>query len=311
MAALYNHYLGHSAYLVEIIFVVVGAFLALLSIRSLALRDQAEEGLLVSFLTRFVTKQQCAVLLPVLGFAIVFAWSAWKLFVLNATDLRMDDFIVTLFGLSLILYYAGPSKLTVPKDFVVLYLMFMTITFAVIWKLYTIVAGESYYRITAYSEYYLITIPVVTLVNLFGIDARADLDFGGGLSNTIIYEHHGGMTYLGIGSGCSGLYSAGLFFSAFLAFVLVRYRNVDRYIIAAMGLGFFVTWLSNILRMVITILVGSMYGFQALAIVHSYIGIIIFVAFAALFWFLIVKWLDRVEKAPVAPQVIQPETASQ
>jgi len=312
MAALYNHYLGHSVYLVEIIFVVAGALLALFSLRTLVRKDRVEEGLLVSLLTRFMTKQQCAALLPILGFAIIFAWSAWKLFVLNATDLIMEDFIVTLFGLSLILYYAGPSQLTMPKDFVVLYLMFTTITFAVIWKLYTILTGESYYRITAYSEYYFITTPVVALVNFFGVGARAELDLtGGGLSNTIIYEYHGSMTYLGIGSGCSGLYSAGLFFSAFLAFVLVRYRNVDRYILAALAVGFFVTWLSNILRMVITIIVGSKYGYPALVVVHSYIGIIIFVAFITLFWFLIVKWLDRVEKVPIEPQTPQNETSPQ
>ena len=92
------------------------------------------------------------------------------------------------------------------------------------------------------------------------------------------------------------MFSAGLFFSAFLAFVLVRYRKVDRYILAALGLGFALTWLSNILRMVITILVGSIWGHPALVFVHSYIGILIFVAFGSLFWLLIVRWLDKVEK---------------
>jgi FtsH-binding integral membrane protein len=48
--------------------------------------------------------------------------------------------------------------------------------------------------------------------------------------------------------------------------------------------------------MVITILVGSIWGHPALAFVHSYIGILIFVAFVTVFWMLIVRWLDKVEK---------------
>lgn len=96
------------------------------------------------------------------------------------------------------------------------------------------------------------------------------------------------------------MYSAGLFFSAFLAFVLVRYRRFDRRILVALGLGLLVTWVSNIIRMTITIIVGSMYGHPALAFVHAYIGIIIFVVCLTIFWTIIVRWLDRVEN--VEPQ---------
>ncbi len=309
VGALYNHYMGHSAYLVEIIFVGVGLVLAFFGVLR---RDQPKEvpndGLLIIFFSRFVPKKWLVTALPFAGFAVILAWSVWKLFVVGSADLQMTDFIVTLFGLSLVLYYSGPSKFAMQKDFVVLYLMFMTIVFAVIWELYTIVTGESYYRVTAYSEYYFITTPVVSIVNVFGIDASSHLDLSGhGISNLISYEYHGRTLLLGIGSGCSGLYSLGLFFSAFLAFVLVRYRTVDWRILTALGLGLFVTWMSNIIRMVITIIVGSMYGHPALAFVHSYIGIIIFVVFVTIFWTLIVFWLDRGEE-PIQKTSV-PETA--
>ncbi|HEX7391984.1 MAG TPA: hypothetical protein VF374_03430, partial [Thermoplasmata archaeon] len=48
----------------------------------------------------------------------------------------------------------------------------------------------------------------------------------------------------------------------------------------------------------ITIWVGSMYGHPALAFVHSTLGILIFVAFITVFWYLIVRWLD---KSPTEP----------
>ncbi|HJX04542.1 MAG TPA: exosortase/archaeosortase family protein [Thermoplasmata archaeon] len=297
VGALYNHYLGHSAYLIEITFVAVGLVLAMYSVLVGGVTTSVpEDGLLIVFFSRYVPKKRLVTILPFVGFLIILAWSVWKLFVVGTADLQMEDFIVTLFGLSLVLYYSGPSRFATQKDFIVLYLMFMTIVFAVIWKLYTVITGNSYEKVTGYAEFYFITSPVVSVVDFFGVDATAHLDFGGyGLSNMITYEYHGRSLLLGIGTGCSGLYSAGLFFSAFLAFVLVRYRRFDRRILVALGLGLLVTWVSNIIRMTITIIVGSMYGHPALAFVHSYIGIIIFVICLTIFWTIIVRWLDRVE----------------
>ncbi len=312
IAALYNHYIGgHSAYALEIAFLIVGAFIALLSLKGTPAETLQEDGLLIIFLSRFITKRQCATFLPLAGFALILAWSVWKIVVVSDTSLRMNDFIVTLLGLSLVLYYAGPSKLTKQKDFIVLYLIFLAVVFVVIWNLYTIITGESYSRVTTYAEYYFITTPVVFLLRMLGIDANSELDLSGyGLSNIIEYEYQGRLLRLGIGSGCSGLYSSGLFFSAFLAFVLVRYRRLDLHILVALGIGFAVTWVSNILRMVITVIVGSMYGHPALAFVHSYIGILIFLTFITVFWLIIVRWLDRVEfrKGAVPSEEAAPAT---
>ncbi len=301
MAALFNHYLSHSSYFVEILLIASGTGLALFSLWKMSAESNGKrEGLIIEFLSRFLPKDWWAVVLPVLGFIIVLAWSAWKIFVSGQADLRIEDFIVTLFGLSVVLYYFGPSEFTMQKDFVVLYLFFLTVIFAVIWKLYTIVTGESYYRITAYSEYYFITLPVVWLVRLFGVGADAELDLDGvGLSNTIAYEYEGVLIRLGVGSGCSGLYSAGLFFSAFLAFVIVRYERIDARILTALGLGLLVTWFGNIFRMAVTVLIGAAYGHPALTFVHSTFGIVIFVAFITVFWYFIVRWLD---KSPAEPE---------
>ncbi len=296
--ALYNHYMGHSALLVEIIMVAAGSGLAIYSTRYLTLPPGEEgQGIIFDVLTRFVSPRHARAIIPMSGFALLLVWSSWKVFVLGTTDLRMEDFIVTLFGLSLILYYSGPSAFTDVKDFVALYLMFLTIVFVVIWRTYFFVTGTSAYEITSYSEFYIVTKPTATLLGLLGfhVDAVLELD-GIGLSNIIEYMHDGGLHRLGIGTGCSGLYSAGLFFSAFLAFVLARYRAFDRYIGLGLAIGLFVTWLSNIIRMAITIIVGVAYGHQALIVVHSYIGILIFVACITVFWLLIVRWLDKVEK---------------
>ena len=316
-AALYNHYMGHSAYFVELVFIASGIVLALYSL--LYTQRETKEpgnGILVDLLSKYITREQSTALIPLAGFLLIAIWSGWKLLVTGQADLRLEDFVVTLFGVSLVLYNAGPSNYAMQKDFVVLYLMFLTIVFAVIWKVYTIASGDSYYRINAYAEYYFINIPVVFLLRLLGTDVSSELDAGShGLSNYITFEYQGRDILLGIGEGCSGLYSAGLFFSAFLAFVLVRYRKMDPWILAALVLGFIVTWASNILRMTITIAIGSAYGAPALAVFHSYVGIIVFVVFITIFWMLIVRLLDRVEgqtkpktKEDMATEAQEPRT---
>jgi exosortase/archaeosortase family protein len=296
--ALYNHYMGHSALLIELIMVAAGCALAIYSARLLAVpEDENAHGLLVDILSRFMSKDRCRTVIPMLGFLLLFFWSTWKIVVNGATDLQMEDFIVTLLGMSLVVYYSGPSAFAEVKDFVVLYLMFLTIVFVVIWRTYYIVTGESHYEITAYAEHYFVTLPVVTLLDLLGFHVTAVLELDGiGLANIIEYVYDGRLLRLGIGVGCSGLYSAGLFFSAFLAFVLTRYRRLDANIGIGLGIGLLVTWASNIIRMTITIMTGIAYGHPALAFVHSYIGILIFIACITVFWLLIVRWLDKKEK---------------
>ena len=309
IGALYNHYLGHSVLLFELILLAIGAGLGLLTIwRGLysGEEEKAEEtGLITTFLTRFMDERTVGILIPVAGFVLLFAWSAWKVILVGETNLRMEDFIVTLFSLALILYHAAPTKYHEQRDFVLLYLMFLTIVFAGLWKLYTVITGESYGRVTAYSEYYFITVPVVSIVNFFGVDANAVLNLSGiGLSNIIEYYYEGRLVRLGIGSGCSGLYSAGLFFSAFLAFVLVRYRRIDVRILLGLGLGLLMTWFSNILRMIVTVLVGAEWGAPALATFHMYFGIVVFIIFVLVFWYFVITWLDRYEGSRAEAAVV-------
>lgn len=297
IGALYNHYLGHSVLFFELVLLAIGSSIALLALRVGAKEPESpvpSEGLLSLFLARYLPKKWLRIVIPLFGLLLLLSWSLWKIVRNGQTDLHMEDIIVTLFSVSLVLYHSGPSRFQTEKDFVVLYLLFLTVVFAGIWKAYTLITGESVGRVTAYSEYYFITLPVVALVRLLGVDISAELDFNGiGLSNTMEFFFEGHLVRLGIGSGCSGLYSAGLFFSAFLAFVLVRYGRVDWRVVTALGVGLALTWASNILRMVVTVLVGAVYGPVALTTFHMYFGILLFVALIALFWFLVVRWLDK------------------
>lgn len=295
ISALYSHYLVHSVLLFEILLILTGALLMIFSLDgfSVGIRN-SERGLITAFFMHFFTERRSAVIITLLGFLLIFIWSIWKIFFQESTNLKLEDFIVTSFGLSLVLYYSGPSKFQDIKDFIVLYLMLLTIIFVIIWRTYSLIQAESYGRIDVYSEYYLITLPVVSILQFFNLNVNAVLNLSGiGLSNIIEYKYHGHLLRVGIGNGCSGLYSAGLFFSAFLAFVLIRYRRINRRIILALIIGFIVTWASNIIRMIVTITIGIKFGPVALVTFHTYFGIILFISILTVFWWLILKWLDH------------------
>ena len=308
--ALYGHYMGHSALLVEIVMMGIGVGMALYAAKAISEKKvEDENGILFRIVARFFRKEDVAVVISTAGFGLLLAWSIWKILFIRDTSLHLEDFIVTLFGVSLVLYNTTPTKLHDVQDFSVFYLLFLTIVFVIIWKTYSLVTGDSASRITAYSEYYVVTAPVTFIMNLLGFQVESALNSNGpGLTNIIEYEHGGAILKLGIGAGCSGLYSAGLFFSAFLSFVLVRYQRFDMPMAAALGIGLAVTWLSNIIRMVFTIATGIAWGHPALAFVHSYIGIIIFVVFITIFWLVIVRWLDKMyAKREKGAQAIEPE----
>ncbi len=54
----------------------------------------------------------------------------------------------------------------------------------------------------------------------------------------------------------SGIYSFGIFASALAAFVLTEYERPSKRIWALLGLGFLASYVANVLRMVVIVLVG-------------------------------------------------------
>lgn len=268
----------------------------------------AQRGLLTKLLMKVFNENQTAVIIPLIGFAILAAWTAIKISIRGQADLRMEDIIITLLGLSLLLYQTGFSKYQQEKDFIVLYLLLLTMFFLIIIPLITLLTAGSYHDLMTYSELTFVTNPVIFLARLLGANVSLELDpYNPGITNYIDFFYQDRLIRLGVGLTCSGIYTFGLFFSAFMAFVLVVYKKLDRYILVALILGAFVTWAANLVRMLIIILVGATYGFSALSFVHMYIGIVIFVLFASVFWLLIVRWLDairgvrnRVEEKPDA-----------
>src|SRR5207244_10829697 len=80
-----------------------------------------------------------------------------------------------------------------------------------------------------------------------------------------------------ITTACSGIYSFGIFASAFVAFVLAEERSMTKRIWVFLGLGLFMAYVANVLRMVAIVLVGyytdtTETDLQNLLLAHSYPG---------------------------------------
>lgn len=99
-----------------------------------------------------------------------------------------------------------------------------------------------------------------------------------------------------ITTACSGLYSFGIFASAFVAFVLTEFERPTRRVWLLLGLGLVAAYVANVLRMVIIVLVGyytdtAQTDLQNMLIAHSYAGWAIFLGWISLFWGLLFKFM--------------------
>ena len=118
IGALYNHYLGHSVLFFELILLAAGVALGLISAKFRIEGDGIgqDKGLIARFLSRWMEEKTIGTFVPLSGLALLAVWSLWKVLSAGQTNLRMEDFIVTIFSLSLILYQSAPVKLLIPAN---------------------------------------------------------------------------------------------------------------------------------------------------------------------------------------------------
>jgi exosortase/archaeosortase family protein len=117
-----------------------------------------------------------------------------------------------------------------------------------------------------------------------------------------------------ISTSCSGIYSFGIFASAFVAFLMTEYESPSRRLWILLAFGFLASYVANLLRMVIIVLVGyytdsAQSDLQNLLLAHSYAGWIIFLGWLALFWGLLFRFLPT-ERAISGSETTPPQGAT-
>ncbi len=134
--------------------------------------------------------------------------------------------------------------------------------------------------------HYMLAAPFAGILDLIGIPATSASNY------VTITFHDGTVQTLGISAYCAGLYSFSIFVSAFMSFILVLERLKPKPMVGILALGIVIAYLGNIFRMVIIGVVGYLYGLDALLWAHRNAGWIIFLAWSAVFWYLVIRYAE-------------------
>ncbi len=190
-----------------------------------------------------------------------------------------SDIIVILFGLALISYSFVPEEYDVERDFILVFLFFLSIFIALIPLLFKMV-GKEY-------TYYFLVIPLHRILNAIGIETAIFppstiriIDPDSMIKGDIV-----------IAEACSGIYSFSIFVSATISFIITIYRRIDRKSVFFIFLAILVAYIGNIIRMTIVTVSGYYFGSETMEMVHAYIGYPLFFIWMTVFWIILYRYL--------------------
>src|SRR2546421_7763852 len=259
---------------------------------------EAPPSLATKILRRITWNRRLIPLFPAFGIAIILGDLVYNLNLTGSATLGTEDTIVLLGGITLIGYNLVPREFAKERDFVLLF--FLALNAILVFPL---LVARAYYSdfdrsVDVYS--WVALAPETSLVlNLVGVTNSVHAVAGSTAPGlTFTPKSMANPATVVITTACSGIYSFGIFAAAFLAFVLTEYERTSIRVWALLGLGFATSYVANVFRMVIIVLVGYYTDTQAtdlqnMLIAHSYAGWIIFLAWIALFWGILLKAIPR------------------
>jgi len=136
------------------------------------------------------------------------------------------------------------------------------------------------------------------VLNLLGVPANVHPWFGSTAPALTFTTRSGAVLTVVITTACSGIYSFGIFASAFVAFVLTEFDRFRPKVLGLLALGFLTAYAANILRMVLIVLFGvysdtPQDSVNNLLVAHSNRGWLIFLGWIALFWGIVFRFVVR------------------
>lgn len=177
------------------------------------------------------------------------------------------------------------------RDFVFIFLNILVLLFVAPRIFYDLssVVGSGEFKGWLDGEGYvnfLLTKPLAGLLSLLGFNvwtSGAFLYYEDLTTNTI----HS----VWVAKQCSGIYSLGVFSAALISFIIADNKSFDILATMFLFLGIITSYIANLFRMAIIVLVGHYWGDDALIWTHANIGWLIFTIWIALFWSLMLKFL--------------------
>jgi exosortase/archaeosortase family protein len=248
---------------------------------------------------------------PVLGVALIIADLVYN-WVLSATPaLQTEDTIVLLAAISLLGYDRVPDRFARERDFLLLFFIWLNVILVVPLLIARLASADLEKSVDVYS--WLALAPQTSAVlSALGVNNQLHAVAGSTAPGlTFTPEHLSVQVTVVITTACSGIYSFGIFASAFVAYVLTEYQDLSNRIWLLLGLGFGTAYIANVLRMVIIVLVGyytdtAETDLQNLLIAHSYAGWLIFLGWIALFWGVILRFVPREPGVRHGDQSVRP-----
>jgi archaeosortase C (PEF-CTERM variant) len=224
-------------------------------------------------------------LFPVFGIAVIVADLAWNLVLTGSTEFLTYDWLALLVGGYLVAYRWVPADYQREREFAFVFLLSLSLLLLVPVLVERAAEGNaaSSRGISAYSEY-LLAKPVEWMLGAAGVTSSID-----GVTITFLTVDGDPISLL-IATSCSGVYSFAIFSSAFLAFVGTEFTRWDPRLKWFLVLGITAAYLANLIRMFIIVMAGYYRGPDALKWAHANVGWLIYMAWIALFWWLLFRW---------------------
>jgi len=274
------------------------AVLAILFRRSAGAPAPRDARTLASRFLNFVTLRGKIVRwFPAFAIAGIAVDLAYNQLVFDRISLGTEDTSVLLFAAALFAYPFVPPRFSRERDFVLMFMAALILVLVV-----PLLVARLYYQdfersVDIYS-WTALAPQTSWVLNVLGVSANVHpvpLSTAPGL--TFVTKAGLPITVV-ITTACSGIYSFGIFASAFVAFVLTEYERFEPRALALLALGFVTSYVANILRMVLIVLVGAysdtqQEAVQNLAVAHSNLGWLIFLAWIALFWGLAFRFIVK------------------
>jgi len=228
-------------------------------------------------------------LFPAIGIGIVIADLSYNFLLSGTPALLTEDIIVLLAAFALISYGFVPARFARERDFVLVFFIALNVILVA-----PLLIARAYYAdfegsVDLYS-WVALAPETGAVLSFLGVPNSVHAVFGATAPGlTFTPRNMAVQVTIVITTSCSGIYSFGIFASAFAAFVLTEYERPSRRMWILLGLGLLTAYVANVLRMVVIVLVGyytdtAQTDLQNLLIAHSYAGWLIFLGWIALFW---------------------------
>ena len=202
-----------------------------------------------------------------------------------------SDFLIFTFALLLFFYDSIPAEYNKEMDIFILFfslLIFFEILPFILYKLIYGGIGSSSGTWTDHEPIVniFLSAPLSNILNLLGYNSHAE-----GLE--VFFENNESGVYqsVSIAQSCSGIISIKVFFAFLFSFLNFQQKLSFRGNIFILFLGLLVSYLANLFRMTIIVIIGHYFGMDALQFTHQYIGWLIFTLWIFIFYIILSKFL--------------------